>query len=665
MIERMVGAYARLVTPRPSGLPNLPVLFAMPALFVMAAVALIVLGVSGTSQGVFWDTFGTGTDPDLLAGEPRPIRSDEWLVQSSWVVSQVQQGFPVVNQTFPGGMDATIQNDLPTWDWSTAFRPHVSGFLVLPLDNAMAARWWIPALAVVLSVYFFAVTVLPKNPIAAAALAIGVLLSPILQWWFLPTTLWPVAFAFSAMTAVLWAFWCRRRWPSWLLAAATAYIAVAMAMSIYVPFMIPAVLVVVLFTLGAAVFEVTSRKRAVGRVCADLVPLASAAVAAAGVAGVWVATRVETVRAVTSTVYPGERLQETGAVNTIDTVAAIFGGPFLRSLLFDVTDGLGANQSEASTPLLAAVFLLLPMIWAAFARGTKKAGTDYILLATVASVLIVFAYLLVPDWDLVAHALVLDRTTTRRIRLAFLILGVVGVVLLVRRLRTIEQRTPWLLVALSVGGVVAASLAVATILDSAGSSVTAASKSWILSTILLAAAVACAARAAPFFAAVSMLLATSAVAWGVNPLYLGVFDLRTTDIGVTVAELERAEPRAVWIGIGSHVPTAVLVESGVSAFNGVQTYPPDEMWAMIDPVGRYEDEWNRLANVKWIPGSGEPTVENPELDQIVVTFDSCSDFAGQNVRFVLADVVLDQACLTLIESVSEGPSILRVYRVVD
>jgi hypothetical protein len=42
---------------------------------------------------------------------------------------------------------------------------------------------------------------------------------------------------------------------------------------------------------------------------------------------------------------------------------------------------------------------------------------------------------------------------------------------------------------------------------------------------------------------------------------------------------------------------AVLFESGVRAFNGVQTYPARKTWKMIDPAKRYEQQWNRLAHV--------------------------------------------------------------------
>ena len=58
-------------------------------------------------------------------------------------------------------MDATVQHDLPTSDWSTAFRPHLTGFLFLPLDQAMAIKWWLPAFAMMAAIFLLVVTLLP------------------------------------------------------------------------------------------------------------------------------------------------------------------------------------------------------------------------------------------------------------------------------------------------------------------------------------------------------------------------------------------------------------------------------------------------------------------------------------------------------------------------
>ena len=659
--------YSRLVLPRPSGLPNAFVLFGVPVVMFVGLIIMVGLGISGSSTGVYWTTFGAvGNDPDLLVGEPRGIRSDEWLVQSSWIVSQVQQGFGAVNNTLPGGMDATVQNDLPSWDWSTVFRPHVVGFLVLPLDQGMAWRWWLPAFAVLVGVYVFCVSLLPKRPLAATMFAVAVLCSPLLQWWFLPITLWPVAWAFIAMTTIVWVFRAqsRRARNGW--AALTGYLSVTMAMSIYVPFMVPAILVVLFFGVGSVLTARFTAADTWKKVGWRLLPVLGAGAAAVVVMVVWLLTRLETIQAVTSTVYPGLRLQATGSLDTVREAVALFSGPFQKALFLGTTDVLASNESEAASPLLLIAFLVLPMLWLGLRhRGQRENSIDWLLLAMVGCVALFVAFLMVPHWNTLAHLIFLDRSTASRTRLAFVILGIVAAVLVLRRIDAQRSRVPWAVTAVAVVSVLAATAALWRYFDANESAVLVSGQAWIVCTVLLAVTVACVCRGRAFVGAGSFMLASLIVGFGVNPLYSGVYDLRATQVGQKIAQIEASDSDAVWVGIGSHIPTAILVQSGVEAYNGVQTYPSDEMWDAIDPSGEFEEEWNRLANVNWTPGNGEPVVSNPVSDQIMVSFDSCSVFAQQNVSKVVADIQLPQPCLREVAAEREGASTFWIYEVVS
>jgi hypothetical protein len=162
----------------------------------------------------------------------------------------------------------------------------------------------------------------------------------------------------------------------------------------------------------------------------------------------------------------------------------------------------------------------------------------------------------------------------------------------------------------------------------------------------------------------ALLVGTLLVGLGVNPLYRGVFELPDdASAGRAIERIEAQHPDATWVGVGTTVQTAMLVESGVHAYNGVQTYPPKTMWRQIDPTGRYENAWNRLAGVNWTPGTGEPTVTNPYRDQVLVTFDACSRFAQRNVQYVLTDSPLASSCLGQVGEYRQGGLDMHIYRV--
>jgi hypothetical protein len=663
-LSKFRATFDRVVMPRASGLPNLIVLLVIPALFIIVIGTITALGISGSSTGVYWSMFGTGADPSLLFGGPRGIRSDEWLVQSSWVISQAQQGFPLINQTFPGGMDSTVQNDLPSWDWSTLFRPHVWGYLIFPLDQGMAVRWWLPALALITSTYVFVVSVLPKRPLTAAMLAVGLFYSPIFQWWFLPTTLWPVALAFTAMTTLIWAFKTKRIWVNIVWAALTGYLAVATAMSIYVPYMIPALYVIIFFAIGVVVSEKASDRLTFPQIAKRFVPLVLAAVGALVVMGAWIVTRLDTITAVTSTVYPGQRLELTGTLNEPNELAAFFSGPFQRVLQGGIPGIFAPNQSESAAPLLLVVFLLVVFAWAAFSRSRVRiAGIDWMLVSVIACTLFFVAFLIIPNWDSVAHLIAVDRTVAARARLAFAILGVVGATLLIRRIEQTELKVWWPIALLSAAAAVTASLAVANYMRTVAPPILASGNAWIVVTVLLALTILFLCRGQAFLGSGALLVASLLIGFQVNPFYQGVFDLRDTQMGQEVVAIGETDPDAEWVGVGGFVPTAMLVESGVRAYNGMQTSPADEMWEEIDPDDEYEFESNRLANVNWTPGTGEPVVTIPVRDQILISFDSCSDFGQEHVDYVLTDIELSQPCLTEVDEETEGTSTLWIYEV--
>ncbi|MFB2557316.1 DUF7657 domain-containing protein [Herbiconiux liangxiaofengii] len=649
------------MVPLANGLPNRLAFFWFPAVLVVAFIVLVASGISGSSTGIHWNTFGEGVDPALIAGKPRQIRSDEWLVQSSWIVSQSQQGFPTLNETLPGGMDATVQNDLPSWDWSSIFRPHVLGFLVLPLDNGMAVRWWLPALLLAAGCYWFIVTVLPRRPLTAALLTGGLFFTPILQWWFLPTTLLPVAWAFIGMTAVIWLFRDDRRWVRVGWAALTGYVAVAMVLSIYAPFIIPAALVFIAFFIGCVLNELLNHRTGWRQVLRRLIPLIAAGVAAGAVVGLWLLTRKDTIAALFSTVYPGQRFESTGLAGLNATIS-LFGAPFDGALQNGVVGALGPNESESSTALMFVVFLFVPLAWLLYRDWTTKRRVDWTIAGTVAVTVLIFAFLYVPGWDRIAHLILIDRSPGSRMRLAFAILAIVAVVVLIRRLDERDVTMPWSVVWVSLGAT-AGSILVPWFILSKNDPATLSASPWRIVALLVLASVFLLLKRLPFLAAVAFLAASLLIGGSVNPLYSGVFDLNSTKVGEEIGDLNDADP-GVWVGVGGYESTALLVESGVEALNGVQTYPPKEMWSMIDPAGRYPDVWNRLANVSWDVGQGEPVVTSPIRDQIRVSFDSCSAFAQREVTHVLSDTAIDQPCLKTVAVETQGASRFWIYDVV-
>jgi len=671
-MNRVSAWYQEFTTPRGDGLPNAKVISVPLSLLAVLFVSLVLLGITGSSTGVMHSLVSSSSDPDLLAGSPAPIRSDEWFVQTTWTISQVEQGLPTRNETFPGGMDATVQHDLPTRDWSTALRPHLWGFLALPLDQAMAVKWWLPGFAMMAALFLFVITLLPRRPGLAILLSTGFYFAPFLQWWFLSITFYPPAWAFLVMAALVWCTKSSARTGKWVLAGLVAYVTAAMGTGIYVPFIVPVVWVVAAFGIGWVLMPSSERPRFGGRVGAVLPVLIAGAVGVALLC-VWVFTRWDTIVGFTSTVYPGERLQNVGGGGSSE-LAALLGGPF--SSIIGPSGGapFGMNSSEASTFVLPGLFLLVPLAWLAVRRQRRGDGIDWLSWSLVVVGVLFLAYIFLPGWDVISHLLLLDRTTYGRVRLGFGVLSIVVVVtLLVRSAQEQEsgERLPWW-PALAATTAAAVSVGVAAFIGASGDFSFRAFATGnplvggIVATcvVMFIASVLLFARGHAFAGAILILAASFVSTANINPLYRGVLDLRETAAVQAIEEVDADDP-GDWVGIAeSPLPTMMLVEAGVASYNGFQSAPSAEMWDQIDPEGESEKEWNRLANVTWVLGDGDPDPRNPAPDQIQLTFDSCDVFAQRNVEYVISEHAIDQSCVRLLTTATDGPTTMRIYEVV-
>lgn len=653
--------WARFTTPTDDGLPTARVLGGGVAVFCVIFTVLVATAVNGTSSGAFFAMMYAGSDPALLLGAPNLIRTDEWNVQTVWAIAQVQQGLPVINGTFPGGMDATIPQDLPRIDWSAVFRPHLWGFQFFDVDHGQAWKWWLPLLGVAIATYTFVVVEMPHRPLLAALSAVAVCASPFLQWWFLQTTLWPLAWGFATLAAVRWSLRTSRSWHRWVWALVIMYLTVVMAMGIYVPFIVPVAIVTALTAIGMVIAAAPGLRWPT--LIMRLVPLLVSGVAAGIVLVVWLITRWSTVTAFLSTAYPGERLVSTGLGSSLQSVAALLGSSFTGSLR-NAGRFLDGNASESATFFLPAAFLLPVVVWVvARARRSRRADVWPLLLAVVGGA-VLLAFIVLPGWDAVAHLLLLDRSTPVRVRIG-LGFGSFVVVILLLGMLSRTNRPGWLISLLGAVAFIASQAAIAGGLAAYAPDLLRLSGPWWFITAVSALAILAVGRAWPIIAMATLAAVGLIGSFGVNPLYRGVFDLRDTAPAQAIMQINEQHP-GTWVAVGDKLTTALVLESGVTAYNGFQGAPNAEMWEQIDPESTYAFEWDRLAGVSWVPAPGAPVVTNPYPDQIQVTFDGCSEFAQEHVQYVASDAQadLDRRCLIELKSFPVESTDITLWEVV-
>ncbi|WP_295658127.1 hypothetical protein, partial [uncultured Nocardioides sp.] len=139
----------------------------------------------------------------------------------------------------------------------------------------------------------------------------------------------------------------------------------------------------------------------------------------------------------------------------------------------------------------------------------------------------------------------------------------------------------------------------------------------------------------------------------VNPVTFGLGDLRESGAaGAARVLADQAREGGTVVAADSPFVSALLFGNGVPSLTGYQSSGPDEdAWRLLDPDGRYEEQWNRGASFLRVSFDRRPgaaaTMANPNPDIIDVSLDPCE----VDPRLRLGHIVtgapeLPFACLT-------------------
>ena len=603
--------------------------------------ALVAWGVTGTSIGFLHAPLFPGGDANVISGDPQPIRSDEWYVATPLILSQVQQNLPLINDAFPGGMDVSVVWDAPYREWSTILRPHMWGFFTLPLDSAFAFKWWLPLVALSMSVYMLAVT-LWRRPVAALLLAVGFCFSPFIQWWFQSTTIWALTFGVALAALTVLATKATTRLHKWGIGILIAYTTAVSAATLYPAFLVPCGYAGVAFGVGWLIWSGHGKRRS-DRL-AEMVPIVIGVIGGGLITAVFLLTRIDVVRAVLTTAYPGERLWSTGESANFG-LQWVFSGVFQTSLERTDLTGFAPNPSEGSSFLYVGFFLVPAALWIIGAHRRRFGYHDALLIALLACVGLFFAHVYIPGWNWLSHLLLLDRSTEARIVIGLGLLSLFLVIAVAHRVVVLELRPPWWVALLSVALLVFVQTAVLRTLNTVAPQIVEVAPRWMLISVVLAMSVALYSRGNVAVAGLGLLAVSLVIAGRVNPLYQGVLNLNDAPLAREILSINEADP-GNWIGVGRAPVTSTLRATGVVSYSGVQAWPSLEMWAQIDPTAANEMAWNRYAHINWNPDPAAEALVLEAADSLILRLDSCDEFAQQNADHVVSDKPLNQECLT-------------------
>ncbi|MDT2702019.1 DUF7657 domain-containing protein [Enterococcus dongliensis] len=152
-------------------------------------ILIVALNLNGSSIGS-WDKIvserSDNKTSDVIFGENREVRSDEWMVQTPFYFSQAESDYPVVNKQYGKEcQNMIIAYNSPVKDWTVIGKPFNWGFLFLGKERGLSFYWGFKIIGMLLLSFEMVMILTKRNKYLSLLGSFWLTFSPAIQWWFM------------------------------------------------------------------------------------------------------------------------------------------------------------------------------------------------------------------------------------------------------------------------------------------------------------------------------------------------------------------------------------------------------------------------------------------------------------------------------------------------
>lgn len=609
-------------------------------------VLLVTFRVTSSSLSLNFESADVSNSAQILIGEPRSIRGDEWLRWTPSQIGQLHSGWTKENLTPFEYRTPTFTNIGSRLIEAVVFPDRtIPRFLG---ERGFAVAWWFPVVMGFLTTFFFMLTA-KRRVFESVFTACLVVLAPATTWWSFWTleAIWPCLV--GGMTVVVIA---RQRansepgkltnkpnWSSQFCLAFVGAVALARLPFIYQPWSIPTFLLIAAVTVDLL--------RSDGVLRHAVRPFIMVSVTAVLAALTWYLLNRHQYQVLAQTVYPGGRRSQGGGLG-VPIFSGVFDFAFSRDEGGSIT---GINLSEASlgwmiVPIVAVLLWVFQRMSSATPLYTTVGRWGYTIWTTV--ILVV--------WGIAQWPMVIARVNPLQLIPGARMTQILSVVLLIPALLMIFRIADCLDLERKKFVAITSMIITFLLCVEAGTSLKVnlpaltAGKVWIVSVIVAAGVWVLIAHAGKIRSIVPLTLFATWSTVLVNPLVVGLGDLVDSNSAGRVATQVRGAPELRRVGTDDVFVDALIAANGLPQMSGQQHWGPNrEAYYKIDPQGKFEGQWNQGASYlrfSWNPALGEEVSVSASLDQIVINISPCNQgLQDLGLGWVISSVPLVADCL--------------------
>lgn len=547
----------------------------------LIVIAMVALKVSGSSIHV-WTNYSGGNIDGVVLGKSRPIRSDEWSLNTPFAFAQAASGFKYVSPVIGAGMDAFIVYGQPVLDIAAIFRPFHWGYLLLGAERGLSFFWIARLVALLLVSFDLGVLILNNKRGLALMMALMISFAPFVQWWFAINGLVEMlVFGFSAVLV----FNRYLQTTSYLrraeYGAIIAWLGVSYILTFYPAWLVP----ISYIMLALVIWVILENRKTMSLGGKDVfVLIETILLMAAGLGYVFLKSR-DTINLVMNTVFPGKRV---GMDTT--SIKNLFLYP---SGLFSTFKGGFENSNECEVASFISFFPLGLVLFVFNSLYRRKVDILSAGLVIVSVFLGLYCFAGFPN-------LVLN-VTLMRFSLAGRTLPILmlGQMMLLFREIAVSKESIRMRYSLSLSVIVSIMIVYAAFICL---------KSYYSMEMLgILFVVACAVSLAAFLIpnypqmikALGVCVISIALFGGllVNPVQIGAGEGLKNPVTELVKPIVEQSPDSCWIVEKQFPYNNSIIAVGARTINSTNVYPHMDLWKKIDRDGIYEDVYNRYAHI--------------------------------------------------------------------
>jgi hypothetical protein len=542
-----------------------------------------------TSNIANWDLFfGLEKSESVIAGKPRFIRMDEWMISSTGAIGQYNAGMPIKNSSV-GELNAPVVWGLPVKDISTVLRPNLWSYFVFDVERAFAFSWNFNIFFFLISTFLLFMLLTKNNFWLSITGTFFIFFSGGLQWWsyFIGNYMLYLNGMFISMVYLLYN---KDRWPLIIAGLIFIFSAYGFIFNLYPPFQVPLLWLYLFLFIGFLIQKKSFQTIKENWRLKSIVFGVSLVILLLFTYHYYNLVR-ETYTMMLNTVYPGRRFSTGGNLKDGKVFAEFF-GMFMTDTHTPI---YWQNICEAS-----GFIMFFPIVF--YAMGyyyykTKK--TDPLLISISIFLLIGLLYVLL------GFPVFLSKITLFSMSPDFRTLPIVGVgncFLLIcyiasSKMEVKKEKVSWIEL-----GVIAAATFVFMMIVTA--QINKATENYFTSTqvsvaiaLIVVAYLLTRYKNFRFINSALLILLIGMVIpnANVNPVTKGLAPILENPLVVDSKEIHEKDPSARWALFGNTRLTHLLKANGIDLFNSVKLVPPMKDMKVLDPTGKYDSIYNRYA----------------------------------------------------------------------